>query len=81
MPGVTDFMNSYSNTHVPPKMPYSKEFTEEDQNYMHGMYKVYYISLWWKLIIVLNNLGVIYQSFELEHLQNSIYNEINGQYF
>ncbi|XP_066152176.1 protein lin-52 homolog isoform X2 [Euwallacea fornicatus] len=35
VPGVTDFINSYSNTHIPPKMPYSKELTEEDRNHMH----------------------------------------------
>lgn len=35
VPGVTDFINSYNNTHIPPKMPYSKELTEEDQTYMH----------------------------------------------
>ncbi|CAG9766373.1 unnamed protein product [Ceutorhynchus assimilis] len=36
VPGVTDFINSY-NTQFPSKMPYSKELTAEDQNYMQQL--------------------------------------------
>ncbi|ENN71813.1 hypothetical protein D910_10259 [Dendroctonus ponderosae] len=37
VPGVTDFINSYNSTHLPAKLPYSKEITLEDQKYMHQL--------------------------------------------
>ncbi|KAF7283900.1 DREAM core complex component lin-52 [Rhynchophorus ferrugineus] len=36
IPGVTDFINSYNN-HIVSKMPYSKELTEDDQNYLQEL--------------------------------------------
>ncbi|KAL1493895.1 hypothetical protein ABEB36_009577 [Hypothenemus hampei] len=37
VPGVTDFINSYNNTHIPTKLPYSKEFTDEDRAYIQQL--------------------------------------------
>ncbi|XP_050301650.1 protein lin-52 homolog [Anthonomus grandis grandis] len=37
VPGVTDFINSYNSTHIPPKMPYSKEMMEEDRIYIQQL--------------------------------------------
>lgn len=38
VPGMSDFINTYSSTANTNKLPYSREFTAEDNNYLHRKY-------------------------------------------
>lgn len=35
VPGMSEFINTYNSPANPGKLPYSKEFTPEDNNYLH----------------------------------------------
>ncbi|CAG9827886.1 unnamed protein product [Diabrotica balteata] len=45
IPGVTEFINSFQTTpNSTTKLPYSKELTHEDQNYVHREYLPVFLS-------------------------------------
>lgn len=37
---MTDFINSYSSSATSNKLPYSKEFTQDDNDYLHRKYLI-----------------------------------------
>ncbi|XP_018579488.1 protein lin-52 homolog [Anoplophora glabripennis] len=37
IPGVTDFINSFHTPQSTTKLPYSRELSQEDQNYLHQL--------------------------------------------
>lgn len=38
VPGMSDFMNNFTTSTHTSKLPYSKEFTQEDNDYLHREY-------------------------------------------